>query len=75
MDADVTRSSSEILAMKFNPLSLPQERQLIYAIFGRADAWLHWAERRPADKVGTAFGNLFRLGLTGAKKIFSPSRN
>ncbi|TDU30909.1 cellulose synthase (UDP-forming) [Panacagrimonas perspica] len=75
MDADVTRSSNEILAMKFNALSLPQERQLIYAIFGRADAWLHWAERRPPDKVGTSFGNLFRLGLTGAKKIFSPSRN
>jgi cellulose synthase (UDP-forming) len=72
--ADITRSSGEILAMKFAKLTLPQERQLVYAIFGRADAWLHWAERRPADKVGSAFGKLFSLGLGSAKKAISPSK-
>ena len=74
-DADVTRSANEVLAMKFAKLTLPQERQLIYAIFGRADAWLHWAERRPPDKVGSAFGKLFTLGVAGAKKMFSPSKS
>lgn len=74
-DADITRSSGDILAMKFAKLSLPQERQLIYAIFGRADAWLHWAERRPADKVGTSFGKLFALGIGGAKKALTPSKS
>ncbi len=74
-DADITRSANEILAMKFAKLSLPQERQLIYAIFGRADAWLHWGERRPPDKVGSAFGKLFSLGVASAKKVFSPSKS
>ena len=26
-------------------LSLQQERQLVYAIYGRADAWLRWRDR------------------------------
>jgi cellulose synthase (UDP-forming) len=73
--ADITRSSGEILAMKFAKLDLAQERQLIYAIFGRADAWLHWTDRRPADKVGTSFGKLFALGFSGAKKALTPSKS
>lgn len=74
-EADVTRSAGEILAMKFATLSLPQERQLIYAIFGRADAWLHWAERRPADKVGSSFGKIFALGMSSVKKALTPSKS
>lgn len=70
--ADITRSSGEILAMKFGKLELQQERQLIYAIFGRPDAWLHWADRREPDKVGPAFGKLFALGLGGARKALAP---
>jgi cellulose synthase (UDP-forming) len=67
-EGEITRSAGEILAMKFMPMNLRQERQLIFAIFGRADAWMHWAERRPADKVGTAFGKVLRLGMAGAVK-------
>lgn len=74
-EADVTRSAGEILAMKFATLSLPQERQLIYAIFGRADAWLHWAERRPADRVGSSFGKIFALGMSSVKKALTPSKS
>jgi cellulose synthase (UDP-forming) len=70
-DADVTRSAGEILACKFAKMSLAQERQVIYAIYGRADAWLHWAERRPPDKIGDAFGKILRLGLSGVKRVFS----
>lgn len=69
--ADITRSSGEILAMKFGKLELPQERQLVYAIYGRADAWLRWSDRREPDQVGPAFGKLFALGLGGAKKALT----
>lgn len=74
-EADVTRSAGEILAVKFTRLSLPQERQLIYAIFGRADAWLHWAERRPADRVSSSFGKIFALGMNSARKALTPSKS
>ena len=73
IDADVTRSTGDILAAKFAKMSLAQERQVIYAIFGRADAWLHWAERRPPDKIGDAFGKILRLGLSGVRRVFSSS--
>lgn len=71
-DAEVTRSAGEVLAVKFAKMNLAQERQVIYAIFGRADAWLHWAERRPPDKIGDAFGKILRLGWSGVKQVFSP---
>lgn len=75
MQADVTRSGREILAMKFAPMSLVQERQLIYALFGRSNAWMHGSEPRPRDRVGTSFGELCELGLHSAKKALSASRS
>lgn len=72
--ADVTRSGREILAVKFAPMSLVQERQLIFAIFGRADAWMHWSEPRPTDRVGSSFGGLCELGLLSARKALSASK-
>lgn len=69
--ASVTRSDENILAMKFDAMDLRQERQLIYAIFGRADAWIHWAERRPADRVGTSFGKLVAIGFAGLRKAIN----
>lgn len=71
-DAVVTRSDGSVLAVQFEHLNLAQERQLIYAIFGRADAWIHWAERRPPDKVRSSFGKIFALGFLGAKKAIHP---
>lgn len=71
-DAVVTRSEGQVLAMQFEDLNLAQERQLIYAIFGRADAWIHWAERRPPDKVRSSFGKIFALGFLGARKAIKP---
>ena len=74
-EADITRSAGEVLAMKFAKMTLPQERQLVYAIFGRADAWLHWADRRADDRVGSSFGKIFSLGVGSVKKALSPSRS
>lgn len=74
-EADVTRSAGDILVMKFAPMDLGQERQLIYALFGRADAWMHWADRRARDRVGSSFGKLFSLGYGGARKVLTPSKS
>lgn len=73
-EADITRSAGSVLAMKFAPMNLQQERQLVYAIFGRADAWLHWADRRADDRVGSSFKKLFSLGLGSAKKAFTSAK-
>ncbi|HEX4871557.1 MAG TPA: UDP-forming cellulose synthase catalytic subunit, partial [Nevskiaceae bacterium] len=67
--ATVTRSAGEILAMQFEPLSLEQEKQLVYAIFGRADAWVSWSDRRQRDDMGASFRQILDFGLSGIFRI------
>jgi len=69
IDGKVTRSTGDILAMQFEPMDLRQESQLIYAIFGRADAWVRWAENRPNDDMKKSFLQVLRLGLAGTLRM------
>ena len=69
MPCVVTRSADTLLTVQFKPLNLSQERQLVYAIFGRADAWVRWAEKRPVDKLTTSFVEVINLGVSGTQKI------
>jgi cellulose synthase (UDP-forming) len=69
IDATVTRSTGGILAMQFSEMNLRQESQLIYAIFGRADAWVHWAENRPMDDMRQSFKQVLTLGVVGTLRM------
>lgn len=71
IDASVARSKDTLLTTQFKPLSLDQERALVYAIFGRADAWVKWAETRPVDNLTDSFKEVISLGVTGTQKIIS----
>ena len=66
----VIRSKGNTLFLEFiQPMSLDQERQLIYAIFGRADAWVSWSADRPTDRIGESFRSVLEFGLIGALRI------
>jgi cellulose synthase (UDP-forming) len=69
IDGKVTRSAGDVLAMHFEPMNLRQESQLIYAIFGRADAWVHWAENRPMDDMKKSFVQIITLGMSGTLRM------
>ena len=69
IDAKVTRSAGEVLAVHFDPMDIQQESQLIYAIFGRADAWVHWAENRPLDDMKASFTQVLTLGVVGTVRM------
>lgn len=43
--------------VEFKPTSLDEERTVVSAVFGRADAWLNWADR-PPDTVGKSVADL-----------------
>jgi cellulose synthase (UDP-forming) len=43
--------------VKFQPASLDDERAIVDAVFGRADAWLAWDDRAP-DVLGTSLIDL-----------------
>ena len=67
--AAVVRSSDSKLNLRFLPLNIEQERQLVYAIFGRADAWMHWSVDRRHDQLGHSFGEVARYGISGVARI------
>lgn len=69
MPATVVRLGKDVLSLRFKPLNLAQERQLIYAIFGRADAWMHWSSGRRPDRIGESFGEVARYGISGITRI------
>ncbi|MBV8193424.1 MAG: UDP-forming cellulose synthase catalytic subunit [Alphaproteobacteria bacterium] len=45
--------------LEFKPTSLDEERTIVSAVFGRADAWLGWDDR-PPDTVGKSWADLIR---------------
>ena len=71
MPASVIRSDGAKLMLQFKPLNIEQERQLVYAIFGRADAWVDWSADRKPDSPGEAFKELLALGFNGSVRVLS----
>ena len=70
MPCKVIRSKGESLFLEFvQPMGIAQERQLVYAIFGRADAWVSWAAERPNDRIGESFRAILDFGLSGTLRI------
>ena len=68
--ARVIRSKGESLFLEFvQPMGIEQERQLVYAIFGRADAWVSWSTDRPGDRIGESFRAILDFGLSGTIRI------
>ena len=65
----VIRSRGDRLTLEFLPLSVDQERQLIYALFGRADAWVSWAAARPVDRIGESFRAVLDFGIGGTLRV------
>lgn len=63
--ATVRRLDNGLAALSFEPLDLEQERQLVYAIYGRADAWLRWRNNARPDKPLQAFRSVLHFGYEG----------
>jgi cellulose synthase (UDP-forming) len=62
--------------IEFKPTSLDEERTIVSAVFGRADAWLNWDDR-PPDSLGKAVADLARAirtlaGMASRRRWRSP---
>jgi len=64
-----TRAFGRQLAVRFEPMNLAQENQLIYALFGRANAWVDWAQKRSTDDIGASFGQIVDIGIRGGFRM------
>lgn len=70
MPAKVVAADNQNLRLEFQELNIEQRRQLVYAIFGRADAWLNWREDREIDHPGKSALEVLRYGFWGAVSVF-----
>lgn len=64
-----TRSTGDLLCAKFDPLDIDGERHMLYCIFGRADAWVSWAQNRDVDHPGHAFLEVLSFGYYGVFRV------
>ena len=67
--ATVRRSGSQVLALEFGELSLAQESQIVYALYGRADAWLKWRSAYDDDRPLRALGEVGKFSLLGSARF------
>lgn len=69
IDGVVRRNAHGVLAVEFSEMSIAQESALIYALFGRADAWIQWRESQTQDKPLKALSEVARFGVLGAGRF------
>lgn len=65
----VTRSDGNVLSVQFDELDMAQEQHLLHCIFGRADAWVSWAQDRDVDHPGRAFLEVLSFGYYGVYRV------
>jgi cellulose synthase (UDP-forming) len=67
--ARVSRLAGTHLGVRFDSLSLAQERQLVQCTFGRADAWLDWNETTAEDAPLRGLKEVLLMGAEGYARI------
>lgn len=70
--AEVVGQHNTLLRMKFNKLTLEQERNLVAATLSRADAWNDWLkDRKGMDRPLTGLKELLSHSWLGVTRMFS----
>ncbi|SAK75146.1 cellulose synthase [Caballeronia calidae] len=70
----VTRLAGSHLGVRFDALSLDDERRLVQCTFGRADAWLDWDERTDEDAPLKGLKEVLSMGVEGYVRLFDGVR-
>jgi cellulose synthase (UDP-forming) len=60
--------------VKFDPMTLEQQKALVGATFSRADAWIFRDHGRPTDRPFTALREITVLGLRGCASVLGLRR-
>ncbi|WP_456404519.1 UDP-forming cellulose synthase catalytic subunit [Thiolapillus sp.] len=67
--ATIARRDGGLLGVKFQELTPRQEAELVQCTFGRADAWIGWAAKRPLDRPLASLREVMAKGLTGYQRL------
>ncbi|ULQ45367.1 UDP-forming cellulose synthase catalytic subunit [Flagellatimonas centrodinii] len=68
--ATVRRAGRNVVALEFGALNPEQEAQLVYALYGRADAWLRWRDAQTYDRPLVALKGVANFGRLGTMRFF-----
>ncbi|WP_126173405.1 UDP-forming cellulose synthase catalytic subunit [Altericroceibacterium xinjiangense] len=73
VEADALRTRNQVITLRFQALNLLQERQLIRAVMGRADAWV---PDKPLERVTglRSFIDIVRICFLTVKRAFAAKR-
>ncbi len=67
---EVVSTRGDHAGVRFDDLSPAQEKDLVQATFGRADAWLSWGEDREPDRPLRGFLEMASTGMMGYVRLF-----
>ncbi|WP_201640797.1 UDP-forming cellulose synthase catalytic subunit [Paraburkholderia metrosideri] len=67
----VSRFVGRNLGVRFDNLTLDQERQMVQCTFGRADAWLDWDEQTETDAPLRGLKEVLTMGVEGYSRLMS----
>jgi cellulose synthase (UDP-forming) len=65
----VSRFVGSQLGVRFDDLTLEQERQMVQCTFGRADAWLNWDEETIEDTPLRGLKDVVTMGIEGYSRL------
>jgi cellulose synthase (UDP-forming) len=67
----VSRFVGGNLGVRFDDLTLDEERQMVQCTFGRADAWLDWGEQTAEDTPLNGLKDVLTMGVEGYSRLMS----
>ncbi|HVT35518.1 MAG TPA: UDP-forming cellulose synthase catalytic subunit [Nevskiaceae bacterium] len=67
--AMVTGAHGLRLGLRFDGLTLEDERNLVQCTFGRADAWVDWRDPQTQDRPLDSLGEVLLFGLNGYLRL------
>jgi cellulose synthase (UDP-forming) len=67
----VSRFVGKHLGVRFDGLTLEQERQMVQCTFGRADAWLDWDEQTVEDTPLRGLKDVLTMGIEGYSRLLT----
>ena len=73
LPAEVVEHGDGTARLRFVGLNLAQERQLVQALFSRADAWIGWTDGHHTDKPLRTLARIARHGALGMGRALSLS--
>lgn len=70
LHATVVSVEGQVLRIRFENLSIPEQEVLTMVLYSRADSWLGWGESRESDNVLRSLARIIQISMHGLVTTF-----